>query len=62
MKLHWWIFGTMLAVASSVVVLRRLTNGRKHDPPLSESEKEIESACFLPGIFESEFDGVDFLA
>ena len=61
MKLHWWIAGAVIAVASGVLVMKHFTENRDKYLDFVDNGKENNCAEFPADIYESEFEGTEFL-
>ena len=61
MKLHWWIAGAIVAVASGVLVMKHFTESRDKDFNLVDNSNGKNYAEFPADIYESEFEGTEFI-
>ena len=61
MKLHWWIAGAIIAAVSAVLVMKHSTESKDKCLDLVDNGKENNCAEFPADIYESEFEGTEFL-
>jgi hypothetical protein len=61
MKLRWWIAGTIIMVASGVLVLKHFTESREKSLRLVDNNNEKNYNEFPADTYESEFEGTEFL-
>jgi predicted small secreted protein len=61
MKLRWWIVGTIAAVASGVLVMKHFAEGKEKYLRLVDNNNEKNYDEFPADIYESEFEGTEFL-
>jgi predicted small secreted protein len=61
MKLRWWIAGTIVVVASGVLVMKHFTESKDKYFRLVDNNNEKNYDEFPADIYESEFEGTEFL-
>jgi hypothetical protein len=61
MKLRWWIAGTIVVVASGVLVMKHFTESKDKYFRLVDKNNEKNYDEFPADIYESEFEGTEFL-
>jgi predicted small secreted protein len=61
MKLRWWIVGTIAAVASCVLVIKHFAESKDKYLRLVDNNNEKNYDEFPADIYESEFEGTEFL-
>jgi hypothetical protein len=61
MKLHWWIAGFIVAVASGVLVMKHFTNSKDKYFDLMDKSNENNCGGYPTDINESEFEGTEFI-
>jgi hypothetical protein len=61
MKLHWWIAGAIVAVASGVLVMKHFSESRDKYFDLVDNSNGNNYAEFPSDIYESEFEGTEFI-
>ncbi len=60
MKLHWWIAGAVV-VASGVLIMKHITESKENIFNLIDYGDNKNYAEFPADIYESEFEGTEFL-
>jgi hypothetical protein len=61
MKLHWWIAGTIVVVASSMLFMKHYTENKGKYLRFVDDNNEKNYDEFPADIYESEFEGIEFL-
>jgi predicted small secreted protein len=61
MKLRWWIVGTIVAVASGVLVVKHFSESKEKYLRLVSNNNEKNYSEFPADIYKSEFEGTEFL-
>jgi predicted small secreted protein len=61
MKLRWWIVGTIAVIASGMLVMKHLTESKEKYFRLVDNNNEKKYDEFPVDVFESEFEGTEFL-
>jgi hypothetical protein len=61
MKLHWWIVGTIIAIASGALVVKHFTESKEKYPRPVDNNNEKNYNEFTMDNSESEFEGTEFL-
>ena len=61
MKLRWWIVGTIAVVASGVFVMKHFAENKEKYLRLVDNNNEKNYDEFPADIYESEFEGTEFL-
>jgi predicted small secreted protein len=61
MKLRWWIVGTIAVVASGVLVMKHCAESKEKYLRLVDNNNEKNYDEFPADIYESEFEGTEFL-
>ena len=61
MKLRWWIIGTIAAVASGVLVIKHITEDKEKYLRLVDNNNEKNCDEIPSDIYDSEFEGTEFL-
>jgi hypothetical protein len=61
MKLRWWIVGTFAMAASGVLVMKHFAGSKEKYLRLFDTNDEKNYIEFPADIYESEFEGTDFL-
>jgi hypothetical protein len=61
MKLNWWIVGTIVVVASGMLVMKHYAEGKEKLLRFVDNSNEKNCDEFSTDIYESEFEGTEFL-
>ncbi len=61
MKLRWLIAGAIVVVASGVLVMKHLAEGKEKFFHLVDIDDKKNFTEFPANIYESEFEGTEFL-
>ena len=61
MKLRWWIVGTIAVIASCMLVMKHFVESKEKYPHLVDNNNEKNYDEFPADIYESEFEGTEFL-
>jgi hypothetical protein len=61
MKLRWWIVGTIAVIASGVLVMKHFAESKEKYPHPVDNNNEKNYDEFPTDIYESEFEGTEFL-
>jgi hypothetical protein len=61
MKLRWWMVGTFAAVACGVLVMKHFTESKEKYLYRLDNNNEKNYDEFPTNIYESEFEGTEFL-
>jgi predicted small secreted protein len=61
MKLRWWIIGTIAAIASGVLIMKHFAESKEKYLRLVDNNNEKNYDEFPADIYESEFEGTEFL-
>jgi hypothetical protein len=62
MKMRWWIVGTIAAIAGGVLVVKHLTENKEHSLQCAENDTDKKYSSYPSDLYESDFEGTDFLA
>jgi len=61
MKLNWWIVGTIVVVASGVLVIKHFAENKEKYLRFADNNNEKNYDEIPADIYESEFEGIEFL-